>query len=214
ELERTLDVLACGLQIAPSAIATGAPDEDVRAKLVSRKLALLDDLERLVEEVQRRLDARELVAPDADAEQHVRALDVRELRTLGQLSRVLEQLQRVAHRALAHPRRPLARERAHLQLARSRREDRSSHVLERLECLGVAPCLEQRFGARDRGVDAAALVGRDTVREEAGVDTETSRKPFDRLPRRARLAALDLAAVLLREPVSREIRLRHPRRDP
>src|SRR5262249_44423674 len=63
------------------------------------------------------------------------------------------------------------------------------------------------------GVHAAALVGRDAVREEAGVDTEASGKPFDRLSCRTRLAALDLAHVLLREPIAGEIRLRHSGRD-
>ena len=72
----------------------------------------------------------------------------------------------------------------------------------------VARGLDQRLGARERALEAAALVGRDAVREETGVDAEPDREPFDRLARRARLAALDLGDVLLREALARELALR------
>ena len=54
-----------------------------------------------------------------------------------------------------------------------------------------------------------ALVGRDAVREEACVDTESRSEPLDRLARRAGLAALDLAHVLLREAIPGQLALRH-----
>ena len=60
-------------------------------------------------------------------------------------------------------------------------------------------------------LDAAALVGRDAAAEERRVDAEPLREPLDRLGGRARLAALDLADVLLREALAGELRLRHPR---
>src|SRR5207249_6468342 len=53
-----------------------------------------------------------------------------------------------------------------------------------------------------------ALVARDAAREERRVDTEPAREPADRLGCRARLAALDLRDVLLREAVAGEVGLR------
>ena len=68
----------------------------------------------------------------------------------------------------------------------------------------------QRLGPGECALEAAALVGRDAVREKAGVDAEPRREPLDRLARRARLAALDLGDVLLREALAREVALRQP----
>ena len=63
--------------------------------------------------------------------------------------------------------------------------------------------------------ETPSLVSRDAVREEAGVDAEPRSDPLDRLARRARLAALDLGDVLLREALARELALRkaggHPK---
>src|SRR5206468_7294906 len=45
------------------------------------------------------------------------------------------------------------------------------------------------------------------------IDAEPLGEPLDRLVGRPRLAALDLADVLLGEALARELRLRHPGRD-
>ena len=70
--------------------------------------------------------------------------------------------------------------------------------------------LEQRIGAGEDRLGLRALVGGDAAREEAGVDPQPQREPLDRLRRRARLAALDLRDVLLREAVAGELGLRQP----
>jgi hypothetical protein len=71
--------------------------------------------------------------------------------------------------------------------------------------------LGQGLGARERGLDAAAFVDRDAVRDVAPVDAEPVREPRDRLSSRAGLPALDLADVLLGEAIAGEIGLGHPR---
>ena len=73
--------------------------------------------------------------------------------------------------------------------------------------------LGERFGAGQRRLDAAALVGRDAVGQVAGVDVEAAREPRDRLAGRTGLAALDLADVLLREPIAGELALCQARGD-
>src|SRR5947207_15111820 len=57
KLERALHVLARRLEVAPAPIAARAPGEDVRAEVVGRKLRALRELQRLVEEPDRGLDA-------------------------------------------------------------------------------------------------------------------------------------------------------------
>ena len=78
---------------------------------------------------------------------------------------------------------------------------------ERLGRLVVAMRFGQRLGPGEQRLDPAAQVGRDAAAEEAGVDAEPGREPRDRLVGRARLPALDLADVLLREPVAGELGL-------
>ena len=68
----------------------------------------------------------------------------------------------------------------------------------------------KRLGAREQGLDPAALVRRDPAREEGGIDVQALRQPLHRLGGRTGLAPLDLADVLLREAVSGELRLRQP----
>ena len=72
-------------------------------------------------------------------------------------------------------------ERARLELGHARRQHGGANALELLERLVVPPRFEQRVRTRERGVDAAALVGRDAVREKARVDAEPLGKPLDRL---------------------------------
>ena len=74
-------------------------------------------------------------------------------------------------------------------------------------------CLGQRLRALEQRLDLVADVRRHTVREVLGIDTELLGQPAQRLLRRARLAPLDLADVLLREAVARELCLRQPGRD-
>ena len=63
------------------------------------------------------------------------------------------------------------------------------------------------------GLDAVADIRGDTGREERRIDTEPRCQPGGGLHRRACLAALDLADVLLREPVARELGLCQPGRE-
>src|SRR5205085_6619685 len=104
----------------------------------------------------------------------------------------------------------LAAQRPHLELGETGGEDGGAGILERRHGLVVAIGLDQRLGTRERRLDPSALVGGDAVREKLAVDAESFRQPLDRLPRRTRLAALDLADVLLRETLARELGLRHP----
>ena len=123
-------------------------------------------------------------------------------------ARVAEQRERALDVAGLGARHRLAVQRAHLQLdgagaehGRQRLRVLADRVVERV-------LLEQRVGAREDRLGLRALVGGDAAREEAGVDPEAQREPVDRLGGRARLAALDLRDVLLREPVARDVGLR------
>ena len=73
---------------------------------------------------------------------------------------------------------------------------------------------EQRVGPGEDRLGLGAVVGGDAAREEAGVDAEAQGEPVDRLAGRARLAALDLRDVLLREAVAGQLGLRQARRRP
>jgi hypothetical protein len=69
ELQRALDVLARGLEVPLATPAPRAPVEDVGAENVARKAGALRELKGLVEERDRRGDARKLVAGDAEPEE-------------------------------------------------------------------------------------------------------------------------------------------------
>ncbi len=117
---------------------------------------------------------------------------------------------RLAQRAEAHLRAAGADEGANRELGNARRPRGGDERLE-LGCrLLVLERLDQHLCPGECALEAAALVGRDAVREEAGVDAEPRCEPLDRLARRARLAALDLGDVLLREALARELALREP----
>jgi hypothetical protein len=73
--------------------------------------------------------------------------------------------------------------------------------------------VRERLRAREHRLDAAALVGGDPLLEESGVDAQLRGEPLDRLTRGPGLPALDLADVLLREPLARKVRLRQARGD-
>ena len=102
----------------------------------------------------------------------------------------------------------LAGEGAHLELGRSGGADVAPGRGEELGRLRVAVRLGERLGAGEQRLDPAAQVGRDAAAEERRVDAELRREPRDRLGGRARLAALDLADVLLREAIARDLGLR------
>ena len=119
----------------------------------------------------------------------------------------------VAEVALLHPRPGLARAGADVELDRVRRGDGGACLLEGLDRLLVAVALRERLGAREHCFDASALVGRDAAGEKSRVDVQPLREPLDGLGGRARLAALDLADVLLREALAGELRLRQPSGD-
>src|SRR6266480_1932808 len=120
ELERALDVLARCFEISLAAVTARAPAEDVRAQTVARKLGALGQRQSLVEEVERCRDAGELVAADGEAEEQIRAIDVGELRRLGEHPRPVEQLDRGLDFAVLHPSPSLARELPDLELGDTR----------------------------------------------------------------------------------------------
>ena len=169
-------------------------------------------LSAFVEQPDRRLDAVQLVARDTEPEEDVGTLDVGERRAFGERSGALEQRDRLANFAGAHAHGRLAGKRTRLELGQAGRQHGGADLLELLESLVVSTRLEQGVGAGKRGVDPAALVRGDAVREEACVDTEPLREPDDRLGGRTGLPALDLADVLLREAVAGEVGLGQRRR--
>src|SRR4051795_1288696 len=120
ELESALDVLARCFEVPLAPVAARAPAEDVGAKTVARKLGALRQGQRLVEEVDRGRDARKLVAADSKAEEEIRAIDVGELRGLGEHPCPVEQLDRGLDLAVLHPRPRLAGEMPDLELGDTR----------------------------------------------------------------------------------------------
>src|SRR5207302_9337377 len=121
ELQRALNVLARSFEVAMTAPAARAVLEDLGAELVARETRALCERQRLVEEAEGGLDARELVAADAERQQYLRALHVREGRALHELARPGEPLERGTE--IAEPgvraRRPV--EGANLELGQPRR---------------------------------------------------------------------------------------------
>src|SRR4029077_1380737 len=208
ELERALDIFARCLVVPLAPVAARAPAEDVRAETVARKLGGLSHGQRLAEEVDRGRDAGKLVAADGDAEEEIRAVDIRELGRFGERPRTVEQLDRLLDLAVLHPRPRLARELANLELGDTRREHRALAVLVLGDRLFVSVGLGQGLCAREHRVASPALVRGTPALEKAGIDPELDGEPLDRLARGPGLTALDLADVLLREPVPREVGLR------
>ena len=102
----------------------------------------------------------------------------------------------------------------HLELRGSRGTDLDADVPEELQRLVGAVGERQRLGAREPCLEPTTRVGRDADGEKVGVDPEPAREPLDGVARRARLAALDLAHVLLRAAVTGELCLGQARRQP
>ena len=101
-------------------------------------------------------------------------------------------------------------QRANAQLGRARSEHGRQRARVLVDRVVELVLLEERLGAGKNRLGLRALVGRDAAREETCVDAQPKREPLDRLRGRARLAALDLGDVLLREAVAGEAGLREP----
>src|SRR4029079_15854625 len=100
----------------------------------------------LVEEAHRRLDALELEAADAEAEEHVRAFDVGEAWLLRQRPGAVQELNRPANLARPRQRLRLAGEQTNLELGQARGEHGRAVVLELRDRLALAVPLRQRLG--------------------------------------------------------------------
>ena len=123
ELECALDILARSFVVALTPVAPRPPREHVQLQLVGRKPGPLGERQRLVEQRDRGRDARKLVAADAEAIQHVRAIDIGERLALDQSARLGEQRERGLHIARLRMRHRLAVQRAHPKLGRAGPED-------------------------------------------------------------------------------------------
>src|SRR6185312_9047497 len=119
-------------------------------------------------------------AAAAEPEQHVRAVDVRELGPLGQLASDLQDLDRLARRAKLLERPALARERAHVELSRPERGDLPAHLPEEVDGLVVTMRLREGLGLGELRLDPGADVRRDAAQEVLRVDAEPLREPRDR----------------------------------
>ena len=213
ELERALHVFAGGLEVALPAVAPGAPAEDVGAEQVTRKVGAVREGERLVEEADRRRDARELVTAHAETEKDIRLVDRGELGVRGQPACARKEIDRLTQLAALHARPRVARKVPGLELDGARREDCRLAVLVLVDGLVVVVRLRERLRTRKQRFDTATLVGRDAALEIARVGAEALREPLDRFASRPGLSALDLADVLLREPLSCQVGLRQARGD-
>ena len=200
ELERALDVLARGLVVALAAPAAGAPVEDLRAEQVAREPERSASCERLVEAARPPSRCSKACSGRRRAGRGCPRGRRRRNRALRRA--------RARARAARSPREPRRRPGAPRPRRRASRTSSSgepvtrtavAHVLDLLERLVALVRLGEGLGTREHRLDPAALVGRDAVLQEVGVDPEPLREPLDRLARRARLAALDLAHVLLAE---------------
>src|SRR5829696_1574903 len=210
ELERALDVLARRLVIALAAVAARAPRENVGAEEIRRKRRALRELQGLAEQRDRGRDARKQVPADAEAEEDVGAVDVRELGALRIAARLVEQLERGPNLACVGTGPGLAAEDPDVQLDGAGSEHSRKRLRVLLDGRGVLLVGRQRVGAGENGLGARTAVGRDAAREKRRIDAQARREPLDGLRRRTRLPALDLRDVLLRETVAREVGLRQP----
>src|SRR5207245_10637782 len=97
---------------------------------------------------------------------------------------------------------------AELVFASLRRE---LEACQRFKRLVVLLTLDGGLGAGDRRLDLSVLVPGLSRLQVRDVDAEPLANPAKRLFRRPRLPTLDLAHVLLREAVARQLRLAQPR---
>src|SRR5215217_8305260 len=104
------------MQVALAPVTPGAVAEDVRAEHVRRQLRPLGEGVSLVEERERRRDARQLVAAYAKAVEDFGPVDVRERRAFAQGACTHEQVESCLQLALLHPGPRLAGQRANGEL--------------------------------------------------------------------------------------------------
>jgi hypothetical protein len=103
---------------------------------------------------------------------------------------------------------------AQLERRDGNRLKRDAELLDLADDVLVGVRLERGLRAGDDAFDTLTLARGDSGLEEGGIDAEPAREPLDGLASRARLPALDLADVLLREAFAGELGLGQPARDP
>ena len=180
----------------------------MRPEPVARNARAVGEVERFAQQSLRGVDRGELVTADTHPIQDVRTLDIRETRRLRELTRANQQLEGRAKLCIVHSRPGLCQQRAELELAGLGRELQAGEGFKRLVVLLT---LDGGLGTGDRGLDLGVLIPGLPGLEIGDVDAQPLADPGKRLFRRARLAALDLAHVLLREAVARQFGLRQPR---
>ena len=188
--------------------------EDVRAQAIGRRILTLRQDQGLVEEDYRLADARLRVADDADLEDDLGTIDVGEARGHGQRSRVLEERHRAFEISGAYPRPRLAAEKAQRKRRRCDGAGQVAHASKRLERLVVSRRLDEQLGLAQGRLEPLGVRVADAVLEERTVGGQTVGEPVQRVTRRPRLPALDLADVLLREAAAGEVGLTQPGRAP
>ncbi len=158
-------------------------------------------------------DAREQVPAHPEPVEHLGSIEVGETFALDERARLGEQGEAALHVAVLGTRHRLAVQRTHLQLRRAGSEHRGQCPRVLLDRGVELVLLQQRVGAGEDRLRLRAVVGGDAARQEARVDPQAQREPLDRLRGRARLAALDLGDVLLREALAGEPGLGESRGD-
>ena len=138
ELDRALDVLARRLVVGLPPAAPGAPRENPRTEEVARQPRPVGELERLVEQRDRGGNAGDPIAAAAEPEQDVRPVDVREDRELRELSRRLEDLDRLTRGTELLEGPALARQGTKLELGRAEARDGRARLAEGIDGLLVA----------------------------------------------------------------------------
>ena len=186
-----------------------AQSKMLRAQQVGREARPLGELERRVEEAERRRDARELVAATPSSVEHLGALDVGEARAL--------------RRARGRARAVGSASRTSPLIARARASPASARTSSSGEPVASTPersasNSSSASAMRSARISASARASPASTRPRSSAETPLARKPastpsrcgepLDRLVRRACLAALDLADVLLREALAGELGLR------
>ena len=194
-------------------VTAGAPTESVRAEPIGREAGALGEIECLAQEGDCSGDRRKLVAADTDAVEHLCPVDVAEGGRLRELPRAVEEADGRANVAERHPRPALCEKRAELERRDRDGGERNADLVDLGDDLIVGIGLDRCLRAGDDALHALPFTRGDAGLEDRRVDAEPAREPFDGLARRARLPALDLADVLLREALAGELRLRQPARN-
>jgi len=183
------------------------------AQHVAGEVGALGERQRLAEEGDRGAGTRDLEAAGTEAEEELGAVKIRELRTFGNRESLGDELDPAPRITVLHGGPRFARARADLELRRVRRGDGTPDVAVGGKRVLVVMSLGQGLGLGEQRFDAAPLVRGHATGEEGRIHVQALREPFDGLLRGPGLAALDLADVLLREALTRELRLGQAGRD-